>query len=103
MPCWEINTLSVDLNSTDEEVIENAIKALGYKYTKQNGIIRIKGTGISISNGKVTYNNYDTKKVMAIKKQCGIETVKKSMKKSMWTGTWKTNKEGKPCITITKW
>ena len=86
MPCWEINTMSVDLIASDRDLLEQALKSLGYLY-KRNGNNFVIGGGLIISGNTITGRDID--RINSIRRQYSIETIKSVAKKKKWVGTWK--------------
>ena len=85
MPCWEVNTMNVDLIASDRDLLEQALKTLGYRYYRYGNDFEMGNMGIK---GNKIYGN-DMDRVNAIRRQYSIETVKKIAKAKKWVGAWK--------------
>jgi hypothetical protein len=96
MPCWEVTLVSVELNASNPDLLEQALKALGYQYDRYGQEFSVGG--LEIGNGQVKYrdNARNIDKINAIKRQYAIESIKKSAKANGWSGNWqKLNGEQK--------
>jgi hypothetical protein len=96
MPCWEVNLISVEIKAADKDLLEQAIKALGYEYTRNGNEFYIGG--LEISGSTVSYRESATSKsrLESIVRQYAIEGVKKKAKATGWKGNWmKLNGENK--------
>jgi len=85
MPCWEIQTMSVDLIASNRDLLEQALKSLGYQYYRYGNDFEMGTMGIK--GNKIYGENMD--KVNAIRRAYSIEVLKHVAKKKGWSGAWK--------------
>lgn len=85
MPCWEIQTMSVDLIASNRDLLEQALKSLGYRYYRYGNDFEMGTMGIK---GNKIYSE-DMDKVNEIRRAYSIEVIKVVAKKKKWSGTWK--------------
>jgi len=101
MPCWEINTMSVDINATNRDLLETAIKSLGLAYERAGNDFYVAGFSIT-GNQAVIQAGRQQDTLNAIKRQYSKETIKKVAKAKGWTGAWKVQND-KQVIKLKKY
>ena len=92
MPCREVNTISVDIQCADKDLLEQAIKSLGLTYNRAGDVFYLGGMIIGTNMASVEAGYQDL--LNEIKREYSKETVKKTMKKKKWNGSWKKTKTG---------
>jgi predicted GNAT family acetyltransferase len=99
MPCYEVNTASVDLNAADHQLLGKALEAEGYATTCQE-----KEKRLSFSKGKVSGYHQDNRlyaeapagtviDTAAIKRGFSRQVVEHKQEQFEAKG-WKTTREG---------
>lgn len=86
MPCWEVNLISVGLKASNRDLLEQALKSLGYSYQRLGNDFRI-GSLTTIKGDTIT--GVDINHINSIRRQYSIETVKQTAKKRGWVGAWR--------------
>ena len=86
MPCWLVQTVSLDLENLNKDYLEVAIKGLNWKMMgnriqTDKGYMNLSGTKISS-----TYLDEQTLRTLGktLKKQISIEIIKKAAAKNKW-------------------
>lgn len=98
MPCYQVQTMQVNLDSADHDLLEKALKKLGYSVTRNGSSFSFsKGTvSGTYSNNKLNISNTDrTKKVDTdqIKREYSEQVIKKIASKNVQEG-WELSREG---------
>jgi hypothetical protein len=88
MPCYTIQRMSILLNAADRNLLEQAIKGLGLKYTRTNDTFVLDG--ITINNeGTAEVRRGFQDRLNEIKRAYSGQIIKKVAKAKRWNGNWK--------------
>lgn len=96
MPCYTVQTQSVELKTADPELLKLALKALNIKFTEAGKILTLQTTAgqIVLRNGQAEYSSYNAdaaqKVVNQIKQAYSREAITKISKKYKFNLTNKT-------------
>ena len=101
MPCWEINTMSVDINATNRDLLETAIKSLGLAYERAGNDFYVDGFSIT-EDQAILRSDQQYGTLNAIKRAYSKESIKKVAKAKGWTGAWNV-KQDKQVIKLKKY
>jgi len=86
MPCWQVQTVSLDLKTLNKDHLEAAIKSLGWTMNRY-GIQTDKGTitinGTTISGRRMTDTDLATIGGQ-IKRQISVEIIKAAAARNKW-------------------
>ena len=92
MPCHTVQRMSVDINCSDRDLLEEALKSLELIYQRTGD--RFYLDGIIIGESDALVNSGKQGQLNAIKREYSKEAVKKKMKTKKWNGSWKKTKTG---------
>lgn len=91
MPCDRITVCTIDFAKCDTDILEAALRNLGYAVYNINGTLVFNTTSgrATIGNGKLSMSGYATEAeaqtlASTIKQAFGAETVKRAAKKNGW-------------------
>lgn len=101
MPCYSVSLMSVELKAADRDLLEQAIKALGWRYRRREHIFYCDN-GLNIYTDNVEAPMGMNATINQLKRQYSIETVKAKAKAKGWTATWQTTKTGAKAV-LRKW
>ena len=99
MPCFSINLIAVELIATDRDLLEQALKELGYQYTRIGNDFLFHSSNVSIQGNKLIGDGLG--QLNAIKRQYSIEVVKQVAKKKSWVGAWRMTGKNRTGNTVT--
>ena len=103
MPCYRTQLMSVELKAADRDLLEQAIKSLGWGYqTQKSKEVFYCDNGIIVYADSVDVPISRQAHVNALKRQYSIEVVKAKAKAKGWTATWQTTKTGAKAA-LKKW
>jgi len=106
MPCYSINTMSVDINATNRDLLESAIKSLGLRYDRSGNDfhVAVPALGNIVISGAQAVINPDAQNTLnSIKVAYSKESIKKVAKAKGWTGSWKIKQNYKQVIRLKKY
>jgi len=83
--------MSVDINATNRDLLEAAIKSLGLPYERSGVNFYVAGFSITGNQAILQTGQQDT--LNQIKQAYSKEAVKKVAKAKGWTGAWKVQKD----------
>lgn len=92
MPCYEVNTISLELKTANKDLLHAAIKSLGFTITEiKNGIIVHTPQGdITIANGTATSTMRNAEDwINKVKQAYSMQTIEYVAKKYKFTVTEK--------------
>jgi hypothetical protein len=85
MPCYEINTISVDFKAENMNHLETTLKNMGLKYTKRGNVITIGGViTINLDSSKVECPSNYRDLVNKIKREYSKAVIEDLAKKKKW-------------------
>ena len=98
MPCFQVNTITVEFIAKNKSNLIKALKNGGFTYTENGDIITVMGHGgnftIDLKNERVDMldrrSNYDAMNIL--KRQYSEETVRDLAKSKMWSYNKTKNK-----------
>jgi len=92
--------MSVDINATNRDLLETAVKSLGLAYERSGSDFYVAGFYITDNQAIIRPTQQDI--LNSIKRQYSKETVKKVAKAKGWTVAWKM-KQAKQVIKLKKY
>jgi len=92
--------MSVDINATNRDLLETAIKSLGLPYERNGNDFYV--AGFSITGNQAILQTGQQKTLNTIKRQYSKESIKKVAKAKGWTGSWNV-KADKQVVTLKKY
>lgn len=85
MPCYEINTISVEFKAEHMEHLETALKATGLAYTKNGDIITIGGViTINLKNSSIECPGNYMPLINKLKREYSKAVIEDIAKKKKW-------------------
>jgi len=102
MPCYEVNRISVKIEAADRQLLEAAIKSLGFPYVRDLNDFAVAGISITGSRAWLESPKYQDK-LNAIKRAYSKQVVAKKMAQKKWVGTWRKTTTKEPEIELTKY
>jgi hypothetical protein len=91
LPCYQVNTISVELKAADRDLLEQAIKSLGLSYVRSGSSLRVYTAAgvIAITADAATATEQDLPTVNRIRQQYSREVVNSAARKFRWAPSWK--------------
>jgi len=93
--------MSVDINATNRDLLESAIKSLGLAYERSGNDFYVAGFSIT-GNQAILQPGYQQDTLNSIKVAYSKESIKKIAKAKGWTGSWNV-KQDKQVIKLKKY
>ena len=100
MPCWEVNTMNVNIEAANKDLLTEAAKSMGL-YVGRYGQGITYGP-ILIENNKAKVSERDMPLLNRLKVEYSKKVVEKVAKTKRWSGNWAKNKE-KPTIKLKRY
>lgn len=89
MPCYSVNTLSVEIQAADRELLKRALKKLGLSYRELRSGLDVYSTlgTINIRNDKATLIPRLQSTLNDIKRAYSVEVIEQGAEDYNWTVT----------------
>ena len=89
MPCWEVRTVNVEFKAAHADLLDKAIKALGWKSQKldANNLWVFSGWGamtLNLATGKSTIREDQQAKLNELKRAYSAQAIKLAAKLNGW-------------------
>ena len=85
MPCWEVNTVSVEFKVKHKEILMTALKNLGYRPVEvTQNIISFNGITVDLDSGLADLRANDQRRLNEVKQEYSKVIVTLVAKKRKW-------------------
>ena len=90
MPCYEVNTLTVEFQAKHVDLLESAARSLGMSFTKlRSGLVFVDEITIDLTSGEATYQSRKSataqEKLNLLKRQYSVEAIKTAATRTGWS------------------
>ena len=92
MPCYQVNTISVELKAADRDLLEQALRTLGLSFHRTRDLVRVYAASgvIEITGDTASTTAQSLPTLNRIRQQYSREVIKAASTKYRWAASWKT-------------
>jgi len=85
MPCWEVQSLSVEFHAEHLDLLKAALKALGISFTATaDGLLLGNGMTLDLKSGRATLDAAQQQQLNAIKREYSRQAIKRAALRNRW-------------------
>jgi len=96
MPCWEVRTISVEFKAENRDLLEDAVKSLGWSFRKLgNGVYQVNDMTLDLNQGKAEIGTNQQSNLNRLKVAYSQAAVRKVAKQKGWQCKFDAPTKGK--------
>lgn len=84
MPCYEVRTMSVEFKAKHVDVLEQALKNLGWYYNINQDRVTTRGMTIWLEKNRADIQDYQQRELNELKRAYSSAAIDKVTKRNLW-------------------